>query len=162
MPHPVVGLYQSLIDGWNARDADAMAQPFAPDGVAIGYDGSVHAARDSIAEQMRTIFRDHPTARYVTEISAVRELGPAAVLLRAIAGLVPPGRSDVKADVNAHHTVVAERDHDHWQIVLFQNTPAQFHGRPELVAEMTRRLQQVADGATAGPCTPVHSDGGGE
>jgi hypothetical protein len=29
--------------------------------------------------------------------------------------------------------------------VLFQNTPAQFHGRPELVDAMTRELQAVAD-----------------
>jgi hypothetical protein len=31
--------------------------------------------------------------------------------------------------------------------VLFQNTPAQFHGRPELVEDMTRDLQAVADAA---------------
>jgi hypothetical protein len=35
--------------------------------------------------------------------------------------------------------------HPMGRIVLFQNTPAQFHGRPELVEEMTRELQAVAD-----------------
>jgi hypothetical protein len=35
--------------------------------------------------------------------------------------------------------------HGQWRIVLFQNTPAQFHGRPSLVEEMTRELQAVAD-----------------
>jgi hypothetical protein len=29
--------------------------------------------------------------------------------------------------------------------VLFQNTAAQFHGRPDLVEEMTRELQAVAE-----------------
>jgi hypothetical protein len=33
-------------------------------------------------------------------------------------------------------------DPDLWRIELFQNTPAQFHGRPELVSEMTAELQQ--------------------
>ncbi|MGZ4033139.1 MAG: SgcJ/EcaC family oxidoreductase, partial [Tumebacillaceae bacterium] len=30
-----------------------------------------------------------------------------------------------------------------WQIALFQNTPAQFHGRPELVEQMTAELREL-------------------
>lgn len=33
-------LYQKVIDGWNKRSADAMAEPFAEDGELIGFDGS--------------------------------------------------------------------------------------------------------------------------
>jgi hypothetical protein len=44
--------------------------------------------------------------------------------------------------------VIAERQQRRWKIVLFQNTAAQFHGRPQLVEEMTRELQAVADGST--------------
>jgi len=44
-----------------------------------------------------------------------------------------------------HQTVVPEHDEGRWRIVLLQNTPAQFHGRPELVEDMTRELQTVAD-----------------
>jgi len=67
------------------------------------------------------------------------------VILRAIAGLVPPGQSVIKAEANSHQTVVAEMQDGQWRIVLFQNTPAQFHGRPGLVEDMTRELQAVAD-----------------
>jgi hypothetical protein len=62
-----------------------------------------------------------------------------------VAGLVPPGSSAVKPEVNAHHTVVAEQLGGRWQVVLYQNTAAQFHGRPQLVEQMTNRLQEVAD-----------------
>jgi uncharacterized protein (TIGR02246 family) len=72
-------------------------------------------------------------------------LGTQVVILRAIAGLVPPGQSAINPETNSHQTVVAERQEGQWKIVLFQNTPAQFHGRPELVEEMTQELQAVAD-----------------
>ena len=67
------------------------------------------------------------------------------MIVRAIAGLVPPGKSAISPATNSHQTVVAEKQDGEWRIVLFQNTPAQFHGRPELVEEMTRELQAVAD-----------------
>jgi hypothetical protein len=67
------------------------------------------------------------------------------VILRAIAGLVPPGQTAINPATNSHQTVVAERQQSEWKIVLFQNTPAQFHRRLGLVADMTTELQAVAD-----------------
>ena len=64
-------------------------------------------------------------------------------MLGAIAGMVPPGDTDVNPQVNTHHTLVAVRRDEKWQIELFQNTPAQFHGRPELVEEMTNELREL-------------------
>jgi 2-C-methyl-D-erythritol 4-phosphate cytidylyltransferase len=141
----VEGLYRALIAGWNARDAAAMSAPFAEDGVIIGYDGSLTSGRAALAADMAQIFADHQTARYVVKVRETMPLGPDARILRAIAGLVPPGQAQVKPDVNAHQTLVAARRDGHWRVVLFQNTPAQFHGRPELVEELTRELQAVAD-----------------
>ncbi len=148
MADEVRGLYAALIAGWNARDAAAMAAPFAEDGVSIGYDGSVHAGREAVAAQVAEIFGHHETGRYVVKVLDVRAVGRDAALLRAIAGLVPPGQSQVKGEINAHQTVLAERRDGRWQVVLFQNTPAQFHGRPELVKQMTHELQAVADTRT--------------
>jgi uncharacterized protein (TIGR02246 family) len=67
------------------------------------------------------------------------------MVLRSIAGLVPPGQTAINPATNSHQTVVAGERDGRWEIVLFQNTPAQFHGRPELVDEMTRELRAVAD-----------------
>ena len=141
----VTALYEKLIAGWNAHDAEAMAAPFAVDGVIIGFDGSVSSGKQTIGAEMASIFTDHETGRYAVKVQSVRALGPRAVILRAIAGLVPPGQSVIKAEANSHQTVVAEMQDGPWRIVLFQNTPAQFHGRPGLVEDMTRELQAVAD-----------------
>jgi len=142
----VLALYDRLIAGWNDHDGDAMAEPFAADGVVIGFDGSVSSGRQTIGTEMSNIFADHETGRYAVKVRSVRPLGPHAMILRAIAGLVPPGRTAINPETNSHQTVVAEeQQHGQWKIALFQNTPAQFHGRPGLVEDMTRELQAVAD-----------------
>jgi uncharacterized protein (TIGR02246 family) len=148
--HSMVGnevraLYDTLITAWNDHDGTAMAAPFAEDGVVIGFDGSVSSGKQAIRSEMTSIFADHETGRYAVEVKSVRGLGQHAMILRAIAGLVSPGQTAINPDTNSHQTVVAEGDDGQWRIVLFQNTPAQFHGRPELVVEMTQELQAVAD-----------------
>jgi uncharacterized protein (TIGR02246 family) len=144
----VRALYDSLIAAWNDHDGAAMAAPFAVDGVVIGFDGSVSSGRQTISTEMASIFADHQTGRYAVKVHSVRSLGSQAMILRAIAGLVPPGQTAINPETNSHQTVVAEQHEGQWKIVIFQNTPAQFHGRPALVEDMTRELQAVADTST--------------
>jgi uncharacterized protein (TIGR02246 family) len=136
-------LYQRVIDGWNKRNANAMAEPFAEDGEMIGYDGSQVIGKEEIISHLEPIFADHPTAPFVVKVKNVHILSPEVAVLRAIAGMVPPGQSDINPKVNTHHTLVAAKRDGKWQVVLFQNTPAQFHGRPELVEKMTEELRQL-------------------
>ena len=74
----VAALYEELIAGWNAQDADRYAAPFADDGVVIGFDGSEMVGREAIAEEMRRIFADHETADYVAKVRSIVTLGPGA------------------------------------------------------------------------------------
>jgi uncharacterized protein (TIGR02246 family) len=142
----VTGLYRRLVDGWNAGDAEAMAGPVAPDGLMIGFDGSQLHGRREIAAELGRIFADHRTATYVTKVRSVRQLGPDAALLHAVAGMVPPGGAEIMPDRNAVQTVVAHRGGDGWAVVLFQTTPAQLHGRPELADALTAELTALLAG----------------
>ena len=74
----------------------------------------------------------------------MRLLSPEVVILRAIVGMVPHGQSDIALQLNAIQSLVATKHDVQWRIALFQNTPAQFHGRPEQVQQMTEELRQVA------------------
>jgi uncharacterized protein (TIGR02246 family) len=139
----VRNLYQQMIDGWNQHSADAFAAPFAEDGEVIGFDGSQMQGRAEIAATLRQIFADHVTAPYISKVKTVRLVTPEVAVLRAIVGMVPPGTSDLNPAVNAHQTVVASRRDGQWRILLLQTTPAQFHGRPDLVQQMTEELRQV-------------------
>jgi len=135
-------LYERLIGAWNDRDAAAFAELFATDGMSIGFDGS-QMVGDEIREQLSAIFGNHLTATYVARVRATRSLGPDAGLLRAIVGMVPRDASELDPAVNALQSLVAERRGDRWSIVLFQNTPAQYHGRPELVERHTAEVEEV-------------------
>jgi uncharacterized protein (TIGR02246 family) len=144
----VTELYGRLIDGWNAGDAAAIAAAIANDGLVIGYDGSEMTGREQVANQLGQIFADHRTAAYVTKIRSVKALGADSALLHAVVGMVPPSGAELMSDRNAIQTVVAHLGDDGCSVALFQTTPAQFHGRPELSKALTAELAElVADRA---------------
>ena len=74
---------------------------------------------------------------------AVRWLGPEAALLRAVGGLVPDGQHELNPAANSIQSLVATRPAGAWQIVHYTNTPAQFHGRPDLAEALTAELRQL-------------------
>lgn len=139
----VRALYTRMLEGWNARNSEAFAAPFAEDGEVIGFDGSQQAGRTEIATSMGQIFADHPTGRYVWVVKSVRSLAADVALLRAVAGVVPAGQAEIAPALNAVQTLVATRREGQWSIVLFQNTPAQFHGRPDLAERLAGELRQA-------------------
>ena len=141
--HSAIALYQQLLDAWNRRDAKAFAALFADDGNAVGFDGSPMNGRSEIETTLAAIFKDHQTARYVATVREVRPVGDGVTLLRAVAGLVPPGHSAVNPATNAVQSVVTIVRDGAQQIALLQNTPAAFHGRPELADALTGELNEI-------------------
>jgi uncharacterized protein (TIGR02246 family) len=139
----VTSLYRQLIDAWNASDAGAMAAALAPDGLVVGFDGSQMVGREEVTTELGRVFADHETANYVTKVRSVRSLGSDAALLYAVVGMVEPGGSEIMPDRNAIQTVVGHRGEDGWSVALFQTTPAQFHGRPELSQALTVELAEL-------------------
>ncbi|GIM46208.1 hypothetical protein DNHGIG_17570 [Collibacillus ludicampi] len=141
----VRALYQQLLESWNERSAEAMAEPFAEDGITIGFDGTELIGRAELASHLQDIFTNYLTspAPYVAKVRSVRFLSPEVAILRAVAGMMPPGESDLDPKLNTHHTIVAVKREGKWRIALYQNTPAQFHGRPELVQKLTEELRQL-------------------
>ena len=140
-------LYRTLLRCWNDKDAAGYAARFADQGMVIGFDGTVVESPASIREHLESIFADHDPASYVAIVDDVREVGPGIALLHGRAGMVPPGSNTIKSDVNAQQTLLAIEASEGWQIVLFQNTPARFDGRPAEVSSMTAELQAVHDAA---------------
>jgi uncharacterized protein (TIGR02246 family) len=138
-------LYRELLDSWNKHSADTMATLFAEDGELIGFDGSQLSGRAEIASTLRQIFADHVTPPYVSKVRGVRPLSPGVAVLHTVVGIVPAGQPDLDPNLNATQTLIAAKQDDKWRIALFQNTPAQFHGRPESVHELTEELQQLLE-----------------
>ena len=155
--HEIRSLYRDLLAAWNGRSADGMARLFAPGGVAVGFDGSEMVGPDAIRATLAPVFANHPTGSYVAIVRDVRLVGSdgsdgAVAILRAVTGMARTDTFQLNPDVNALQTLVASRraggsdagdgaGSDGWQIELFQNTPAAFHGRPDAARALTDELR---------------------
>ena len=136
-------LYEKLIQAWNKRNARDFALLFASNGSIVGYDGSQVDGQMDVGAHVSEIFSHHQTAVYVTIVREVRPISSDVVVLRANAGMVPPGKDELNPDRNAVQSMVAARKGAKWEIALFQNTPAVYDGRPELSKKLTEELRAV-------------------
>ena len=143
MIQQAIELYTELLDAWNRRDAKAFAATFTPVGIAIGFDGSQMNGRPAIEAELARVFADHETASYVGKVRAVVRISRDGVLVHAVAGMTPRGTSSLNPATNAVQALVAVREGDALRVALFQNTPAAFHGRPELAEQLTAELTEV-------------------
>jgi uncharacterized protein (TIGR02246 family) len=145
-PHEtnVRDLYEQILLAWNRRDAVAMAGQFEDDGSIVGFDGSQADSRRAIEEHLRPIFASHPTAAYVARVREIRMLSPDVALLRAVAGMIPPGGGDLNPAVNTIHTLIGRRNNGEWRAAMFQSTPAAWHGRPDDAAALLDELRDVS------------------
>ncbi len=126
----MVELYSALIAAWNTADASRFADLFTADRSLVGFDGNAIDGRGEIERRLGEIFAHHSTATYVSKIHSVHAFGESHVLLEAVAGMVPPGGSDINPDVNAVQCLTASRTGGRWRIEHYQNTPAAYHDRP--------------------------------
>jgi len=143
-------LYQTLLEAWNDKDAHEMAELFSESGTVVGFDGSQMDGRKQIESVLGQIFADHPTPVYVAVVRGVRFLALGVALLRAVAGMVPRGQFDINPALNAVQTLIATKEQDRWRLALFQNTPAAFHGRPELSDQLTEELRRALRASSSG------------
>lgn len=140
---PILSVYTDLLEAWNRQDADTFAGLFTSTGSVVGFDGSPMNGRDEIAAELRAIFANHPTAKYIARVREVRRISSHVILLRAVVGMIPPGKSELNPAVNAVQSLVMLHERDGAKIALLHNTPAAFHGRPHLSEHLTQELAQV-------------------
>ena len=140
---PIYDLYRQLLEAWNKQDAHAFAATFAEYGSSIGYDGSPMNGLAEIEMTLSGIFANHKTATYIAKVREIRFLSPQTAILRAVVGMIPPGKTDINPERNAMQSLVAAYADNQWRIALFQNTPAHFDGRPEVADALTQELRQL-------------------
>lgn len=141
--HPIRALYQALLDSWNRRNAADFAALFTTQGNIVGFDGSCSNGHSEIEAHLNAVFSHHQTPAFVGIVREVRFPAPQVALLRAVAGMVPAGQQDINPALNAVQSLLVRSDGGTWRIELFQNTPAAFHGRPELAEQLSAELQQA-------------------
>lgn len=141
----VRALYTDLLRCWNSEDAAGFASLFVADGTIIIFDGTLLSGRAEIAAQFGTIFKRFDTPTFVQIVRQVRLISHDIAILYGAVGMYSLPELLINPTLNAVQTLLAQRRDGGWGIVHFQNTRADFPGRPDLVAAMTRALQREAD-----------------
>ena len=134
-------LYGRLLEAWDKRNARNYALLFAPDATLVGFDGSQVCGQLQIGAHVSEVFTHHQTPRYVGIVREVRSIAPDVSLLRANAGLIPPGKDDIDPALNAVQSLLSVKKGGAWKIALFHNTPAQFHMHPHQSKALTEELR---------------------
>jgi uncharacterized protein (TIGR02246 family) len=138
-------LHEGLLQSWNRRDAKGFASLFTKQGNLIGFDGSHVDSPEGIEAHLTGIFADHQPATYVAKVREVRLLSADTAVLRAVAGMVPPGQNMLNPSLNAVQTLVAAKQDGRWRVEVYQNTPTAFHGQPELVKALRSELSELVE-----------------
>lgn len=140
----VRSLYFQMIDGWNKGSGDLFAAPFAEDSDLVGFDGMHLRGRQEIASFHQQLFDTFVKgSRLVGKIRNVRFLTPDVAIMHAVGGTIMDGQIDIEPERNSVHTLVAMKGNDgKWRLAAFQNTRAQYIGRPEMSNELTEELRK--------------------
>jgi uncharacterized protein (TIGR02246 family) len=133
-----------MIDGWNKGDGDSFASPFAEDGDLVGFDGTHLNGRQQIASFHQQLLDTYVKgSRLVGKIRNVRFLTPDVAIMHVVGGTIMKGQTDIEPERNSIHTLVFKKvNGDKWCVAAFQNTRAQYIGRPDMSNELTEELRK--------------------
>jgi uncharacterized protein (TIGR02246 family) len=127
----VEDLYRRGIECWNARNADALAELFILDGEVVGADGASYTGRGAIHEQLVKVFAGQPPA-YTAKIVGITTVTTDVAIVRAIAGMIPPGKTELDPALHVVQRMTAVFRGGDWRIALLQTTPAAYRDPAEL------------------------------
>ena len=138
-------LYQQLMDGWNEGSGEAFAAPFAEDGDLVGFDGTHLKGRQEIISFHQQLFSSYVKgSRLVGKVRRVRFLTSDVAIMHVIGGTIMAGQTDIDPERNSVQTLVSTKDSKgKWRLAAFQNTRAQYFGRPKGAQALTEELRKL-------------------
>lgn len=112
-----------MVELWAAHDADAFAELFLEDGTLI-LPGVYKKGRAEIRDFMAAAYASHFKGTTVTgQPIDVKPLGPGAVALLTVGGVLPPGETELtEANAIRASWILVKRDGE-WKLAVYQNCP---------------------------------------
>ena len=136
-------LYQQMTDGWNKGSGQAFAATYTDDSDFIGFDGTYMKGRQQIASFHQMLFDKFLKGScLIGKIRSIRFVTNYIAIMIAVSGTVMAGQSDIEPERNSIHTIVAVKRDSNWHFAAFQNSRAQYIGRPEAFQALTEELRQ--------------------
>jgi uncharacterized protein (TIGR02246 family) len=143
----VRGVYQQLMDAWNAGSGERFAAGFREDGDLVAFDGIHFRGREQIAAFHQELFdRWMKGSRLVGDVEDVRFLSADVAVMHAVGNTIARGKSRPARERASIQTLVAVRDEGEWRLAAFQNTrvrPIGDNGRTFLAWAFFDRLWRL-------------------
>ena len=139
--HRLVDLFT---EGWNAKDGQACARPFAVDADFINIMGLKAHGRDLIArghdEILATIFRE---AQISSAVESIRFIRPDVAVVDVALTLQSPGEGPFKLQKSSVGMVVT-KEGESWSVIAFRNmVPFQRPAAGPLERELAERTGKL-------------------
>ncbi len=111
-----------MSNGWNAKNGEQFAAPFAEDADYVIINGMQIKTRKVIAKSHQAIFDTiYKNSDIKLAVDSIRFLKPDVAVVHVSGGLSVI-RGDSKWTDNAKMTLVMTKNKDRWEIAAFQNT----------------------------------------
>ncbi|MEO6488396.1 MAG: SgcJ/EcaC family oxidoreductase [Ferruginibacter sp.] len=136
-------IYLRLLDACNEQDAHKFGHLFSGTAYLIGFDGTQMIGQSQVEGALKKIFANHNTGKYKAKVRDIRHLDRHCLLLFAITGIIPTGGNLIDPTKIAFQSMVVCKSSAGWFIELFQNTPAEFQGRPDEIEVFTNELMEL-------------------
>jgi uncharacterized protein (TIGR02246 family) len=83
-------------------------------------------------------------SRLVGKVRNVRFLTHDVAIMHVVGGTIMAGQTDIEPERNSVQTLVTTKDSKgKWRLAAFQNTRAQYLGRPEQAEALTEELRRL-------------------
>ncbi|MEQ8155759.1 MAG: SgcJ/EcaC family oxidoreductase [Clostridiaceae bacterium] len=134
-------LYNGMINCWNNSNADKFAGHFSTEGTIIDFDGTAANGKVEIEEYLNGVLMKHEPLFHTTIIRSIRFITDDVCILETAVGTFFHDKEDIDPSLNIVQTVIVKKKNNSWLIEQLQNTPAVFHGHPELSAKLTEEIR---------------------
>jgi uncharacterized protein (TIGR02246 family) len=111
-----------LSNGWNAKNGEQFAKPFAEDADYVIINGMQIKTRSVIAKSHQDIFETiYKNSDIKLAVDSIRFLKPDVAVVH-VSGVLNVNQGDSKWTNRAKITMVMTKNKDKWEIAAFQNT----------------------------------------
>lgn len=117
------GIVGQMMNGWNAKNGEQFAAPFAEDADYVVINGSQIKSRTAIAKGHQNIFDTfykNSNIKFTTD--SIRFLKPDVAVVH-VSGVLNVTEGDSTRTTRAKISLVVTKNKDGWEIAAFQNTP---------------------------------------
>jgi uncharacterized protein (TIGR02246 family) len=118
----VRSIHMTMIDAWNAGDAEAFIAPFTDDADFVAFEGTHLKGREAMVGFHRQIFNHAVKGTHLEgEVKFIRFLTPELAVMHSQVGMAFAGKEHISPSRNSMQLTVAIKQNGEWRAAALMN-----------------------------------------